>query len=205
MIRKELSILLPTISYLIAAPDHDLTHAVICLLQFQVKLPVCYCFEVDSPAHIACKRNDQFVAALIQVKIMFPQRNPFGVLRYIASAVFGKERANSESSMYFLGALFHFISAYSFTTAFFLLYPHVRFLAKSRLLAGILYGLVIWAVMNLVVVPQTKIGHRPFVLKNAAIAAGILIVAIGIPLSYLAYRFYYGQEKTNRHHTALSD
>ena len=135
-------------------------------------------------------------SAFIQTKIMFPNRNPLGVLRYIAGAVFGKERANSENSMLFFGALFHFVIAYCFTIAFFLVYPHIRFLSKSRLLTGILYGLIIWSIMNLIVVPQTKIGHRPFVLKNAAIAAGILIVAIGIPLSYLAYRFYYGKKKS---------
>lgn len=143
-------------------------------------------------------------SAFIQVKIMFPERNPLGVLRYIASAVFGKERANAESSMYFIGAIFHFMIAYCFTIAFFLIYPHIRFLSKSRLLTGILYGLVIWAVMNLLVVPQTKIGHRPFVLKNAAIAAGILIVAIGIPLSYFAYRFYYKREPSINQQASLT-
>jgi hypothetical protein len=44
--------------------------------------------------------------------------------------------------------------------------------------------------MNRVVVPQTKIVQAPFQLKNAAIAAGILIVAIGIPLSFISYWFY---------------
>ena len=144
-------------------------------------------------------------SALIQVKIMFPERNPFNVLRYIASAVFGKESANSENIMFFWGALFHFMIAYSFTIVFFLVYPHIRALSKNRLLTGILYGLVIWAVMNLIVVPQTKIGARPFVLKNAAIAAGILIVAIGIPLSYLAYRYYYGRKNFNQYQTALAE
>jgi uncharacterized membrane protein YagU involved in acid resistance len=131
-------------------------------------------------------------SAFIQTKITFPDRNPFElVLRYIARAVFGKERAATESSMLFFGALFHFIIAYCFTIAFFLIYPHILFLSTRRLLTGVLYGIIIWAVMNLIVVPQTHIGQRPFVLKNAAIAAGILIVAIGIPLSYFAYRFYY--------------
>lgn len=141
-------------------------------------------------------------SAFIQIKIMFPERNPFNVLRYIASAVFGKERANSQSIMFFWGTLFHFIIAYSFTTVFFLIYPHIRVLSKSRLLAGIVYGLIIWTMMNLIVVPQTKIGSRPFVFKNAAIAAGILIIAIGIPLSYLAYRYYYGR-KTNLQSTLV--
>lgn len=130
-------------------------------------------------------------AAFIQVKIMFPDRNPLRVLQYIASAVFGKERAYSEDTMYLFGALFHFIIAYGFTIAFFLVYPHLYFLSKSRLLTAIVYGIFIWVVMNLLIVPQTKIGRHPIVLKNAAIAAGILIVAIGIPLSYLAYRFYH--------------
>jgi uncharacterized membrane protein YagU involved in acid resistance len=144
-------------------------------------------------------------AAFIQMKIMFPERDPLGVLRYIASAVFGKERANSESSMYFIGAIFHFIIAYCFTVTFFLIYPHVRFLSKSRLLTGIFYGLIIWTVMNILVVPQTKIGQRPFVLKNAAIATGILIVAIGIPLSYFAYSFYYGKRTETKQQAALID
>jgi len=77
-------------------------------------------------------------AAFIQIKITFPERNPFGVLRYIASAVFGKERANSESSMYFFGTLFHFIIAYGFTILFFLIYSRIRFLSKSRVATGIL-------------------------------------------------------------------
>lgn len=144
-------------------------------------------------------------SAFIQTKIMFPERNPFElVLRYIARAVFEKERANSEGSMLFFGALFHFIIAYSFTIVFFLIYPHIRFLSKSRLLTGVLYGIIIWAVMNLIVVPQTRIGHRPLVLKNAVIAAGILILAIGIPLSYFAHRFYYGRKNQNKQ-SALAD
>jgi len=144
-------------------------------------------------------------AAFIQFSIKNPGKNPLIVLRYIASAVFGKERAYSQDSMIFFGALFHFVIAYSFTTVFFLLYPHIRFLSKSRLLTGILYGLIIWTIMNRVVVPQTKIVQQPFQLKNAAIAAGILIVAIGIPLSYLAYRFYHGRKSRNYRQSAMAD
>lgn len=144
-------------------------------------------------------------AAFIQTKIMFPDRNPFGVLRYIAGAVFGKEKANADDSMLFFGALFHYIIAYCFTIAFFLLYPHLHFLSLNRLLTGILYGVFIWAVMNLLVVPQTKIGARPFVLKNAAIAAGILIVAIGIPLSFLAHSFYNRRSTSIKEQAAMAD
>ena len=61
-------------------------------------------------------------------------------------------------------------------------------LAKSRLLTGLGYGLVVWAVINLVVVPNSVIGWRGFDLARAARAASILVVCIGITLSFLAYR-----------------
>lgn len=134
-------------------------------------------------------------AALIQFGIKYPDRDPLIVLRYIASAVFGRERAYSESSMIFLGAALHFLIAYCFTTAFFLLYPHVQFLRKNRLVTGIVYGLFIWMIMNLLVVPNSRINPPTFHLKDAAIAAAILIIAIGIPLSFLAYEFYFGKKQ----------
>jgi hypothetical protein len=44
--------------------------------------------------------------------------------------------------------------------------------------------------MNLAVVPLSKIGSRPFNLLNATINLLILILCIGIPLSFLANNFY---------------
>lgn len=137
-------------------------------------------------------------AAFVQFSIKSGGKDPLIVLRYIASAVFGREEAFSRDSMIFFGALFHFIIAYCFTIAFFLVYLRIRFLSKSRLLTGVLYGILIWFIMNRIVVPQTKITQGAFRFKDAAIAAGILIAAIGIPLSYLAYRFYYGGSNRNR-------
>jgi uncharacterized membrane protein (DUF441 family) len=92
-----------------------------------------------------------------------------------------------------LGVLFHFIVAYSFTIFFFLVYPHINFLSKNRLLTGILYGCFIWCVMNLLVVPNTFINKYPPMVAKTLIQVGILIVAIGIPLSCIAYWFYKGR------------
>ena len=133
------------------------------------------------------------------INFMFnSNKSPVLIFNYIASAAFGKERAYSESSMVAYGVLFHFIVAYSFTIFFFLIYPYLNFLSKSRLLTGILYGCFIWCVMNLVVVPNTHINKYPPMVAKTLIQVGILIVAIGIPLSYIAYWFYKGSvEKKN--------
>jgi hypothetical protein len=136
--------------------------------------------------------------AFIQYSINYPGKDPLRVLRYIASALFGKDRAYSEDSMMAVGALMHFLIAYGFTILFFLLYPRIKFLSMNRLLTAVLYGLFIWAVMSLLVVPQTKIVRGPFNLRQSSIGALILIVAIGIPLSWTAHWFYRGRSAGKR-------
>jgi hypothetical protein len=116
--------------------------------------------------------------------------NPKMIFPYIASAVFGKEAFAGDSSMSVAGGVLHYIVAFLFTIFFFLVYPRLRFLSGNRLLTGILYGIFIWCVMNLLVVPLTQINKFPKWNAKILIQAGILVVAIGIPLSFIAYWYY---------------
>ena len=130
------------------------------------------------------------LAAIIQYTIN-GGKEPARIFKYIASAVFGKEKAyNSGNSMVVWGVLFHLGIAMLFTAFFFLIYPKIRGLATNRVITAIVYGLFVWAIMNLLVVPMSQIHPAPFVLKKAAIAAGILIVCIGIPVSFMANKYY---------------
>ncbi len=121
-------------------------------------------------------------------------KDPVIVLRYIARAVFGKEAAYDEANslMPVWGLLFHFIIAYSWTTLFFLLYLRFKFMSANRVLTGIVYGVFIWVMMTRVIIPLTTLGSSPIVWKQALIAIGILIIAISMPLSFIAYRYYNG-------------
>ena len=130
------------------------------------------------------------VAAFIYFYLSTGNKDVFTVLRYIASGVFGKEAHKGGSAMIIAGLIFHYIIALTFTLFFFWLYRRLTFLSKNMVLTGIVYGLFIWAVMNLLVVPFSKIGSRPFNLRNASINAIILIICIGIPLAFIAGRFY---------------
>jgi hypothetical protein len=112
------------------------------------------------------------------------------VLRFIASAAVGKPAFTGGWEMPLLGLLFHYIIAYSFTILFFLLYPHLKIMWKSILLTAIVYGIFIFVVMNLLVLPLTKIPRATIQFDKAAIATGILIIAIGLPLSFFARKFY---------------
>jgi hypothetical protein len=80
--------------------------------------------------------------------------------------------------------------AFLFTAFLFLIYPAVSKFIKNKFIIGILYGLFIWAIMNLVVVPLSKATQFPFNIKQAVIAALILICMIGIPVALIAHQYY---------------
>ncbi len=112
------------------------------------------------------------------------------LLQFVASGLFGKQAFSGGTPMMVLGMLFHYCIAYSFTAIFFWLYPRLPLLSRNRWVSGILYGIVVWLVMNLLVLPLTNIPKIPFHLFHAAVNMGILIVMIGIPISLLAHKHY---------------
>ena len=130
------------------------------------------------------------LAAFIYYYITTGNKDVFIILRYIASAVFGKAALTGDVATSIAGLIFHYLVAFSFTIFVFWIFPRLRFLSKNILIAGIAYGLFTWAIMNLVVVPLTRIGTRPFNLFNASINAFILIICIGIPLAFMANKYY---------------
>ncbi|GAB3898961.1 hypothetical protein GCM10028803_19290 [Larkinella knui] len=115
---------------------------------------------------------------------------PIPVLNYIASGVFGKEAFAGGIEMAWLGLLFHYLIAFSFAIAYFLIFPYVPLLRKHKLLSGLLYGAVVWVVMNLVVVPMTNVSRGPIQLQSALLNMAILMICVGLPISFLVHRYY---------------
>jgi hypothetical protein len=120
-------------------------------------------------------------------------KGPEGVLRFIASGVFGKDAFTGDSIMIWLGLLLHFVIAFAFTTVFFILYPRVKFLHISIILTAFIFGMFAWLIMNLVVVPLSNTPKIPFNPIYAIKAMLILICMIGLPLSSRALKSYQSQ------------
>jgi len=129
------------------------------------------------------------IAALVNFYIK-TGKDPLIVLKYIASAAFGKSAFSGDNLMTVWGLLLHFLIAFIWTIFFFLLYPKLKLLSWNRILTGIVYGIFIWLVMTQLIVPMSKASGGPFNLKQAIIAVLILIGAIGLPLSFIAHRYY---------------
>jgi hypothetical protein len=118
---------------------------------------------------------------------------PEGVLRFIASGVFGKESANG-NMMILYGLLFHFLIAISFTFFFFLLVRMIPSLVKYPIPIAILYGAFVWLIMRYIVLNYiSTIKVSPVVGKeaitHAIIGAVILMICIGLPNAFLARRY----------------
>ncbi|HEX5654168.1 MAG TPA: hypothetical protein VFX58_13900 [Chitinophagaceae bacterium] len=117
---------------------------------------------------------------------------PDKVLRYIASGVFDKKAfAASNTSMIAWGLFFHYVIALGFTMIFFFIFPRIKWMAANKVITGILFGIAVWATMHFIVVPLSHTpGGGKFQLANMLKSIAILVIAIGLPLSYFANRFY---------------
>ena len=84
---------------------------------------------------------------------------------------------------------------FAWTTLFFVLYPRMPLLQRSKPAVIVLYGVVIWLVMNQVVLRLSRIGVGEFDAGQAAIAALILIVMVALPIVIGASRYYAGKSR----------
>ncbi|WP_318345118.1 DUF1440 domain-containing protein [Flagellimonas baculiformis] len=123
---------------------------------------------------------------------------PIKMLRYIASGAFGNLAFSGGEIFTFLGLLFHYSLAFLWTILFFRAYPFLRKVIKSVLLLGIAYGLFVWGVMNLLVLPISKAFQGPFTMVSTLTGILVLMVTMGLPLSCIANRFYNGAHKSSQ-------
>jgi len=115
------------------------------------------------------------------------------MFQYIAGGALGlKNSINGGIPVILLGIFFHYFIVLCFTAFFFFLYRKNRFFGLNRYIAALIYGIFIWAVMNLVVLPLSALPPSKLDPGKALLDASILAVMIGLPVS-LSARAYYGE------------
>ncbi|HYG19295.1 MAG TPA: DUF1440 domain-containing protein [Ohtaekwangia sp.] len=118
---------------------------------------------------------------------------PAQIFPFITSGAFGNEAFSGSFIMIFWGIVFHYFIAFAWTVVFFLMVPKVAILRKRAVLNGLLYGIVIWLVMNMIILPLSRLSQAPLNFKAAVIGAAILMVMVGLPIAMLAQRYYRGK------------
>lgn len=113
------------------------------------------------------------------------------MFQYIAGGALGLERSmKGGAGVVLLGIFFHCFIAFAFTLFFFLVYPKLRFLQYNKFLSALLLGIFIVVVMNTIVLPLSALPPGKFDLQGKLIAVGVLSLAVGLPNSIAAERYY---------------
>jgi hypothetical protein len=103
------------------------------------------------------------------------------IFQTIASGLLGQASYAGGSPTVALGILLHFTIACGIVTTYFVVSRKIELLRRRPVICGILYGLVAFAVMNLVVLPLSAFGRVPQFSK-LSLANGLLIHAFGVGL-----------------------
>lgn len=129
------------------------------------------------------------LAAIVDVKIRL-NSGPVAVLKYIASGALGEAAFSSGLGTAIVGLLFHYLIATFWAFLFFATYSKSIRWIKNRAVMSVLYGLLIWLVMNIVVVPLSRVVHGPFSYFQAIKGMLILIVAVSLPIVLMTHRYH---------------
>ncbi|HEY0274389.1 MAG TPA: hypothetical protein VGC22_14445 [Chitinophaga sp.] len=111
------------------------------------------------------------------------------VLQHISSAVYGNSAYRYGWYTGLAGLAFHYLIAGCFTLCYLLFTARYPPRGRAFILYGILYGLVVWAVMNLVVLPMSRLQRFPQ-WPDALFGILVLIFLFALPLAVYTHRYF---------------
>ena len=117
-----------------------------------------------------------------------------GMCKYISAAVFGDKANAGGTLMIIWGIVFHYMIAFLFTAFLFIFYAQIIKQLKKKFVVILAYGLFAWAMMNLIVIPLSKINKLPFDPINMIVGQLIVIAMVAWPVASIAHRFYSRKE-----------
>jgi hypothetical protein len=109
------------------------------------------------------------------------------LLQFIASGLLGPQAFQGGAATAVLGLALHFLIAFTLVAVFYAARGRLGFVRDHAISSGIIYGLIVYAVMNLVVLPLSaaKLRHS---ISGDLIQIGIHMFVIGLPTSLLLRR-----------------
>lgn len=126
---------------------------------------------------------------------LFLGMNPIQVLQFIAAGVYGKVAFEGGLTLPGLGVagvglVLHFVIAFVVAAIYFVAYPRLAVLRNYKVLAGLAFGVGIWLVMNLLVLPNSNLPQGP---ANPVLRAIEIIwhaVLVGLPIALITARYF---------------
>jgi len=114
---------------------------------------------------------------------------PMRILQSVASGLLGKPAFDGGVPIAALGLALHFFIAFSWAAIFYLASRAIPALTRHPVVAGLFYGFLIYAVMNLVVLPLSAYPRKvSFTLLLLLTGLLVHMFCIGLPISLAVRR-----------------
>lgn len=115
---------------------------------------------------------------------------PVRVMQSISSGLFGAAVYDGGARTAALGVVLHYFIATTATAVFYLASRKLRFLIERPVTWGLVYGVLVYAFMNFVVLPLSAFPQRtPPRLSSRVIGLLIIMFCIGLPIAAIVRRF----------------
>ena len=120
----------------------------------------------------------------------FRHITPAMIFRYIASGLLGMEAIRGGAGMIALGVAIHYTIALAWTALYFFAALQWRVLVRRPVACGLIYGALVYIVMNFAVLPLTRIPHSHAAVSVASRVSGMLalLFCIGLTVALLTAR-----------------
>jgi hypothetical protein len=126
------------------------------------------------------------LAAIIAYGPVFGRATVSQIFQGIASALFGRSAFAGGWRFTFYGILLHYTIALLFSTAYGIAYTRFAFLQKRWWANGVLYGLIVWVIMNKLVLPLAGM-HSTVTSSSMILGMMILILCVGTPIALFTH------------------
>jgi|SRR5450631_180299 hypothetical protein len=114
-----------------------------------------------------------------------------GMPRGIASGLLGSRAFQGGMASWILGVLLHYFIAFGAAAVYCVSSWKLRFLKDNWVVCGLFYGIAIYLVMNLVVLPLSAVPFKVGPFSVPGMIHGLLVhmIFIGLPIAYSLRRF----------------
>jgi uncharacterized membrane protein YagU involved in acid resistance len=120
----------------------------------------------------------------------FRHLTPKMIFQYIASGLTGRWAFHAGTASVALGVAIHYAIALTWTAVYFLAAQRMGILIRRPVVCGLLYGALVYVVMNFVVLPMTRVPHSTTAMSLASRVSGVLalLFCIGVTVAVLTAR-----------------
>ncbi|MFZ0270559.1 MAG: hypothetical protein WB524_20480 [Acidobacteriaceae bacterium] len=120
----------------------------------------------------------------------FRHITPVMIFQFIASGLTGAWAFHAEIASVALGVAIHYTIALFWTALYYAASRWIVILIRRPVVCGLLYGAVVYLIMNFVVLPMTRVPHAHAAMTLASRVSGVLalLLCIGLTVGLLTAR-----------------